>query len=530
MNFSECFTQEDEKLNKKILTSVKLLVNRISNFPKNQNIDCLLCSEKLNLHNIHDLTRIYSCAYFCMKFHCKSLLKIDIEDLFIFEIFLLNFIKTEDISDIEYLIKYSNNTNEKMYKLAFKDQLIAIYKTHSNEKGFNIKCEQEIDSLTYLYYKKFKRNVSECVFDNYLLVVLFLRKEYQRFSQIFNLTKKNSFNIKMAILFDIIEENKEELIDKCKLLESIESDCLVHMDILKTFLISLNGKHNFDFNEIINLFDTHGDINSWVSELIDRIYWQNCVKLWCKNRNDNSSSVDNSMIDICIKNNKYEDGWLIFNNIVCIETSRFLRGLNLCCTALKFSRNCEWKKRLVSILNMIFENRNILNLENLVENLLTNIQTFSVFHIIRILNELQTHLIKISLNDSFFECILGFYNVYCYEHQNVELNRVCCTNAIYFYNKWNKGRHGKCNLFRRKKSEWDTKIYSHMLSICDIARNCEFFTKVCKDLVNNDTHITRDLCRQIENFHSKNCENCEYRRKQIVTTKESSGLFCYFFK
>ncbi|KAK6089637.1 hypothetical protein P3W45_001403 [Vairimorpha bombi] len=533
MNFSECISPEEEILHQKIVSSVESLKTNISKFKKNQT-ECLLCTENLNLHNVHDLTRIYSLFLHCIKYHCVSVEDLDIKDIFLIEIFLLKFVNSQDKIDIEYITKYNNNTNETLYRDSLRNQLVAIFNTHFQEKMFKINCEQEIESLAYIYYKKIGRKYLNEHLKVYLLVIFFIRREYFRFMKIFNLTDKTTFVLKLAILFEIEDDNDQgierllkELNKKDKNLKNkTESNIVENM---KKFIASLNGKYNLNFSDILDLFKCHRDHRIWIDDLKSIVYWQNCVKLWSKNRSDTSSYVDNSMIDICIKYKKYEDGWNIYEGCQFNDTPSFLRGITLCCSAIKNIKHCKWRKRLVEVINNVFYNKKDINFESVLENLLTKIENLPVNLVIKIINELQIHLIRISLNEEQIECLFNFYNVYCYSYQNTELNKICCQNAIYIYTKWNRVRTSKLNFFK-KKTEFDTKIYSHMLGICDIAKNCDFFNKVCKDLIKNEAHISRDLCRRLENFHSKNCKNCDYKKKQIVTAKESRGFITHLFE
>ena len=529
MNFSTCASTEEESLNKKITSCVTSLHRQLSNFPKLKNIECHLCTESISLNNVHDLVRIYSCMLYCMKLHCKVLHKLSVYDIFSIETFLLNFILSDDITEIEYLIKYNNNSNEIRYKKALKDQLVAIFRTFFQEKIFNINCEQEIESMLYFYYKKIRDDKKDDYLTNFTLVILFLRKEYIRFNIIFKKFNKNRFTIKLAILFEMTEDNTKEALEKYRLFDKACSVQSLFLSNLRKFLSSTGLKNNYYLESIKKLCETDGDIEQRINIIKNEVNWHNCVVLWANNRCNNSSYVDNSMIDICIKYGKYEDGWKIYNNYNLIETSRFLRGVTLCCIAMKNVKHCKWKKRLVEVIDLIFKNLDLLNLENLLENILINIENLPISQIIAIVNELQKHLIRLSLKESIIECLFNFYNIYCFEYQNQELNKICCTNAIYIYNKWNKSKTKNFNLFR-KKTEFDTKIYSHMLGLCDIAKNCEFFSKVCKDLLKNDAHISRDLCRRLENFHSKNCQDCEYKKKQVVTVKESHSFISHLFK
>lgn len=536
MDFSNFKETNTEILSCKIKSCVDLLRKRIYNFPKN-NQECFLCKEDVEIHNVHDLTKIYALFIYCIKFHCIKIYEIDEKYLCIIEMFLLDFFMPQENYNINYLIKYNENTNEKLYFEALKSQLTAVYNTYFFEKKFKIYCEQEIESLIYIYHKRISIEMTNQHDKDLLLFMLYKRKEYFRFMKVFKSTKNNCFNIKLAILLNIRDENENEikilhqnyvkLIRKVKKLSIEPNDFIFNRKKLDEVLC-FNEKYCHTVEEVLDTFKKTENIYEWTEQERSKINWQNSIKMWAENRYHTSQHVDNSMIDICIKYLNFEDGWIIFTNMDFVNTKSFIRGLNLCYVAIENLRHCKWKKRLVEVIDNIFLHKSKIDFTFLLETLLSKMATLPVNTLIKLINEVQTNLVNITLKEVHIECIFNYYNLYCYNTRNPEIYKICCQNAIYIYSKWLRSR-SSMYIFK-KKTDYDTKIYSHMLGICDISKNCDFFYKVCRDILNNDAQINRELCKRLQIFHAKNCQNCDYKKKQIVTVNESKGLMSHLFK
>lgn len=536
MNFSDCVETNAEILSCKIKNCVNLIKKQILAFPKNDN-ECILCKEIFNFHNVHDLTKIYALFIYCLKFHCTKIYEIEEKNLCIVEFFLLDFFMAQENYDILYIIKYSENSNDKLYYEALKNQLIAVYKTYFFEKKFKIFCEQEIESLIYIYHKKQTADLSNSLNKDLLLLMLYKRKEYFRFMEVFKSIKKNYFNIKLAILLNIRDENIKEIKDlqqayvkivKENKHSEIEADNTIFNKKKIKDILCFNEKYCHTVEEVLDTFKKTDNIYEWTEQEKLKINWQNSVKMWAENRHHESQHVDNSMIDICIKYLNFEDGWIIFTNTDFVNTKSFIRGLNLCYMAIENLKHCKWKKRLVEVINNIFLYKSKIDFTFLLEVMLSKMALLPVNTLLKLIHEVQTNLVNITLKEVHIECIFNYYNLYCYNTRNPEICKICCQNAIYIYSKWLRSR-SSIYIFR-KKTDYDTKIYSHMLGICDISKNCDFFYKVCRDILQNDAQINRELCKRLQIFHAKNCRNCDYKKKQIVTVNESKGLMSHLFK
>lgn len=521
---------DKELLNHSIKKSIKNILSTVKEFDKNSK-DCLLCQKEFKIHNIHDLVRVYSLLMHCITYHCTTVGKLKEEDLFVVELFLLKFIMKPEPSDIRTIILFRNNTNERLYRESLSLQLVALFQTHYLDKKIAFNCEQDIESLLYKYYKRLEELKQTEVVDKpeYLLLILYVRKEYDRFQRLYGRVKKDNFMYKLGLLMNIFDENTSEVDKLCGEYDVyVENRIFESKDksIFEVFLRYIDKKYKLDLEDVVDLFEKSPSIKLWVSDKTSQHQWEESVRMWARNRSSSSNYVDNSMIDLCIKHVKYEDGWLIYINSYGANTSGFSRAIRLCCVALRTSKNSKWRNRLFEVISDVFENIKSVNLIVLLENLFSDIEKLTLSSYMKIISDLQGRLLSVKLNDEAIDTILRFY--YNVSTNNTEIARKVCKYAMDFYSKWIKSKKQFC--FFIKKSEYDTRIYSSLLGICDNAKDCEQFYRVCRAILRNETSINREMCRRLESFHTRNCKNCIYKHRQVISVSESRGFISHLFE
>ncbi|EOB15192.1 hypothetical protein NBO_7g0010 [Nosema bombycis CQ1] len=529
MNLSELTTENDfELLNLSIKKCIRRIKDTVKNLKKNSE-DCLLCQNKFKIHNIPDLIRIYSMIMHCLTYHCTSIVHFEIEDFFVVEVFLLKFIMKPEFKNIESIILFNNNHNEKLYKESLRNQLIALFQTHYHEKKIAFNCEQEIESLLYKYYKKLKLLGKTEYLDKpkYLLLILFLRNEYERFSKLFKDVEKDNFNLKLGILMNIIDENTSET-EKLTEVYARSKTLNLKNEEMETFMRCINLKYKLELDDILDLFEDCCNIAVWVNNKKNKHHWEEFIRMWATNRRDSSNYVDNSMIDLCVVHLKFEDGWLIYNNSFAVNTSGFSRAIRLCTVAFRTTKSAKWKRRLLEVINDIFNNLDKVNLMILLENSYVELETLGFSTFLRVISELQRKLIKIKLEEEVIDTILSSYYSATVALDSLDVSKKLCAYSMDLYSKWTKSKQSF--MFLTKKSSYDTRIYSNLLGICDNAKDCEQFYRLCKAILSDETRINREICRRLEKFHTNNCKECVYKNKQIITIKESKGFISHFFK
>ncbi|KAF9760986.1 hypothetical protein NGRA_2918 [Nosema granulosis] len=596
MDLSECTIENDkELLNHSIKKSIRNIQTTVKEFEKNS-VECLLCQRDFKIHNIHDLVRIYSLVMHCLTYHCTTVERLNEEDIFVVELFLLKFVMKSEPNDIRAIILYSNNSNERLYKESLSAQLTALFQTHYADKRIAFNCEQDIESLLYKYYKKLEELKRTEIMSKaeYLLLVLYVRREYERFQRLYGRVKKDNFMYKLGLMMNIVDENTPEVLRLCEEYDKYVGEKIEHeknntvnnthkntennthkntvnnthkntennthkntvnnthkntvnnthkntvnnthkntennthknTEELETFLRYIDKKYRLELGEMFDFFERSPSIKLWVSEKTNLNHWEECVKMWSKNRSGRSNYVDNSMIDLCVKYMKFEEGWLIYNNSFGANTSGFSRAIRLCATALRISKNTKWRNRLLEVISDIFEHIENINTIVILENLFVDIEKLTVASFVKVVSELQERLIKAKIDDETVDTILRLY--YNASATNGDVAKKLCRYSMDFYSKWSKSKKRFC--FFTRKTEYDTKIYSSLLGICDNAKDCEAFYRVCRAILRNETSINREMCRRLENFHTRNCKNCIYKHQQVVTVKESRGFIFHLFE
>lgn len=203
-------TTETRKYNR--IEHLKSLINDIRkilcNQEKNRCKTCP-CSNELSYKSLEDIFKGYALITFCLLNH-------SITTKFIPELFLKSFIL--EINLLEYLriqplkipdVLFSHQCNDK----ADIKKYIAAYKTYMNDTKVHINCEQDIESLTYKYYKTYCVRNRNTYYDDLLLFLLLRRNESERFFAVFKKTEKNIFGYRLALLLSLFNECCRESAD-----------------------------------------------------------------------------------------------------------------------------------------------------------------------------------------------------------------------------------------------------------------------------------------------------------------------------
>ncbi|KAM0674433.1 hypothetical protein GVAV_002046 [Gurleya vavrai] len=187
------------------IETMKFLVKEIKNYllipRKNEKSKNCVCYNEIPLENLTDIFKNYGMLVYCIKNHIFILefnptlfLK-----CFLLELLILSYFDEKPVTICDIL---SEHKKKDFYE---REKYICAYKIFFKEKEIHVNCEQEVDSLTYKYFKLFIRN-NESKSQNFFDLLLFLllkRKESERFFNVFKNYNKTSFSYRFALLISL---------------------------------------------------------------------------------------------------------------------------------------------------------------------------------------------------------------------------------------------------------------------------------------------------------------------------------------
>lgn len=514
----ESCSYEDSLVSSENRRNMLAMVEAISSFRKREDIECSFCQDIPRIHSLHDAFRLYATALSCLVYHCESVEKTDLLVLFEAESFILKRVQSRVLWKISEVIEYQRSIRD-TYEDALKDQLVAVFKTHYTEQSIKINCEQDIESVTYRYYKrlsdKMRRELDSRDLEA-VLGVLFRRNEFTRFFRVFERSRKTQLGFRLALLL------------------SADPECHVPTNVLlkeaKDFSFEQDGffESRGDIESMQDIFELVGDttdLGAWIERLHCEAHWRECVKVWAANREYDTGAVDNSMIELCIKHSHHEDGWLIYRKSPC--TTSVSKICILCFNALRDSQDAMWISRIISVAKTAALRGDQDSCCAAATSILSRVCAFSEACRSEILRGFFEIVQSMGTSERVVNSLLQGILLLCTKCSDEETQALAAGCAGQVYARWKTGcREGF--LFFRKQKKYDTQIYTSMLGVCDAVKDCEGFYSVCRDLKNANASLDRDLCIKLENFHSQHCKDCTLRKSQVITSKKGKVLIFHF--
>lgn len=368
---------------------LEVLIRYLGAQPKRKSIDCFLCTDKEKVlehpKEIHTLFKLYSALVFCMLEHraCVKYSEKLVEDMFNLENYLLDQIA---VKELEFMDAYRDEAMDHR-----REQLIAMGNVFKIDDALHINREEEIESLTYKFYRKVgdARFLSDAEI-NLICLILYKRKESFRFFRIFK-ERKLLINYRLAVLFslrsecmykptEIISQNKSRKFEyedigtyKLKSLfirggVTNPENFFEHMK----YKLGLDRVHEVDqeieYEKELKTFEgivvtKRADVNSrefkkWFNRENRKHQWMECVKMWVANRRMDKNVMDLSMIDMCCQYKEFENGHFIYEMLEPITNEKvlkdcFVKYCLLCIHALK-EGNKKFNDTIVSNLDETF--------------------------------------------------------------------------------------------------------------------------------------------------------------------------------
>lgn len=495
------------------------LAKTVKSFRKKDDVECIFCQEDMKIHNLHDAFRVYGAATSCLVHHTESVI---VEDLLLFfeaETFVLRNVQNKDLYRVHQVLGYRKGAKD-VYEEALKEQLVAIFKVYFSERSIKINCEQDIESITYNYYKLMSPETKKSLSTKDLeliLVLLFRRNEFVRFFRVFESSGKTYAVFKLALLLSINPEchvATKALLKKMNDFEFSNDSFFADEEVIESLC---------DIKETITGPE---NVSTWIEELERETYWADCVKVWAANREHDTGAVDNSMVELCIKHKRYEDGWEIYDKGFGANMN-LNKICTLCLNGLRDTQDKKWINRIIEVIGRAAAHENPESSCVVADNVLTKISDIPEVNRNQILEKFMEMVDRADKNEDMVNSLLRGFLLLCNRCSDTETCSLCAEYANRVYNRWKKCKRNGF-LFSRRRSTCDAQIYSSMLGVCDAVKDCEGFYNVCKDLTKTNTSLDRDLCIKLERFHNKNCKDCTLRRTRVITNKNGRVLIFHF--
>ncbi|ADM11761.1 uncharacterized protein Eint_061570 [Encephalitozoon intestinalis ATCC 50506] len=478
------------------MAALNRISQSISLMDKN-NRDCLACDNTIEISTIGDVVRMYSYLLACVSDHVAKVLPIDFRDAFIVESLILDNICEKKVLDFNKIFEEIREPCD----FVKKEIREAAEKCLLNN-SINIDCEQELDSLMYKVYKKcvdsnFSKNLSLKEVE-LLLVILFRRSESSRFFKVFGRHKKSKGIFRLGLLMSLKDGDEASM---HKLLEGYNEDSLS----VESYFLS--NESDFLRRSIDPDWILLGEDNKeWISFRRKEMEWEECVHFWAVNREGSSSALNKSMMDLCIKHEKYEEGWVVYSR-GCKKTLYVIhKACLLSLKGLRQTNDRKWISRLFEVVEASGpeeDDAKYLVASDVIENLSALSENTRNL----VLKEFITRMDLLGKNEKIVNLVIRGLLSLCQKCEESQKAHTSLGNyADILYTKWKK--HKLCgNYPLDNRDQIESEIYSNVLSVFDTLQDKEKVLGVCKDVVNSNAKITKELCSKIQALHTVNLES-----------------------
>ncbi|KAG5860157.1 hypothetical protein KMI_03g06100 [Encephalitozoon hellem] len=455
--------------------------------------DCAICDNTISATTGNDVIRLYSYLLGCISNHVANILPLDFKDLFIVESFVLDNICEKKMLDFNKIFEEGKGSPE-----AVRREILEATKGCLLSNLINIDCEQELESLLYMAYEMCMDSSIEGFTlkeIELLLAVLFRRSESSRFFKIFNRSKKSKGLLRLGLLMSL-KDGDDTTLDR--LLRSYSEHDLLPESY---FLNDSEGllKRSIDVDWIMSVEDNA----EWVSLRRKEMEWEECVRFWAANREGCSEALNKSMMDLCIKHGKYEEGWVVYSR-GCKKTPYVIhKACLLALKGLKETNDCKWTSRLFEVVEASApeeDDAKYLVANDIIENLSSlpeNVRNL-------VLKEFITRMDLLDKNEEIVNLVIRGLLSLCKKCESDQESYTSFGDyADLLYTKWKK--HKLCGRYTpESRDQIESEIYSNVLSVFDTLHDKEKVLGVCRDVVNSNTKITKELCSKIQSFHKGN--------------------------
>lgn len=561
---------------KHLLPIIDAITKAVRAAKKNEN-DCYFCSQEPVATDLATLFELIGAMLDCLEYHVEKCIEVPIIDLLILDSFVLDVIMEQNEWVVEKVLE------NKVIKREFEDyyyEMVDRVNLRFSDRNIKIYCEQEVESLSYKFYKKGMHLFKGNGYLNLLFWLLYRRNESDRFFKIFKrIENKNGYINKLGLLFT---KRSECLVEGNTVLAAIKKageplpfripTCCDQHDFnsifndknkteieIKTVNFEENRKEKVFENEIIeklkftnikvldekckaykklmilfkeivteNITDFK-ELQMWYEIQAELAEWDDCVEKWAKDRDDGEGNVDSAMIDKCADFRKYEQGWLIFIDEKTIKKSTVPNAAYLCVKALKYTGNDIWTSRLsvaLGIAACIGEKKIFCKITNFIIPLIYNLSEGKRFSVMKNMMECAKSFKE--CEEVLFYMLKGLYAL-CRKCKSNGTCVMCAKYANEIYSYWKIKKEKNSFLFFYRRGEWDCRICCNMLHVCAETEHAEFYN-VCQDLLNLGIEIDTNICNTLEEHHNYIHKGCNVVHPTMEPAKMGKILINHFLK
>ncbi|KFG25156.1 uncharacterized protein NESG_02376 [Nematocida ausubeli] len=389
----------------------------------------------------------------------------------------------------------------------------------------DVRCEQEIESITYMIYidRSFQTKISTADY-YHILDMLLCRKEYERFFIIYAQLEERSLGIyKLALLASLYIKNEKTTKILAHLIRDLGLSGKIDADISSPEIVDKRFRNlveeaaedsaipDLPAEDKEILFYT---IKNWHSNKHKEFYWTISLQKWSSSKGAEGASE--AMIDKCILLKKYEEGWFVYKEstlypILPLRMFRISRkALSLVIHAINNCNTNMWVERYLEIATIITR-MSIDNAQKVRNTFSSLLRLKNYSHISCIARLIIKQYPDNMLNDnqtlcSIFEDIFEIFRIN--KQGIINSGEDPCLpelalNAYSLYSIWRKknSRGVLLSLFWGRSKE-AIAVYNAILQIAIIIENKPQIVTLCKNIWEDSLAISEDLSNTLMHVHN----------------------------
>ncbi|KAM0672078.1 hypothetical protein CWI42_070670 [Ordospora colligata] len=467
--------------------------------------ECALCDMDVCISTSYDVVEIYCHLLACVSDHVLEVSPIAFEDFFVFEVFVLDQICEREVFDVRRILETTDchrNVNYRVEYTCNQRRILELVNRCFPGEMINIQCEQVFESLMYKVYSKYSESGIQCVSSKdleLLLIVLFRRIESSRFFKVLNSTERTQGMMMLGILLALKEDNNT-LVDKLQkemifIDESLESHFVESMGLINMAI---------DVNQVL----LTENMDEWITHRKEEMNWEERVHFWALNRDGSCESLNKSMMSLCIKHRKYDDGWAIYCK-GCKKTSDVIhKGCILALNALKETDDQKWILRLFETVEESFSSGEGEAGYIAANDVLKNLSCFTEITRDLVLKEFVLRMDFLERNEQIVNLMIRELVELCKDYENDQDHAQYGEYTSLIYGKWKANKiNGKYVI--GGSEEVESEMYLNVLSVFDCLCDRNKILEVLGDIVNSNMKITKELSLKMQAISKINLGSIE---------------------
>lgn len=435
-----------------------------------------------------DVVRVYSCILGYVTSHMCSIGQMRFGDLLVIEGFLLDKICRREVLDFNEIFEDRDDGRSREQRRA-----LDTVRGYFPNSSININCEQEFESLMYKVYVGNRDTWGEMSVEDVglLLTLLFRRGESMRFFKVFNQHRKTEWMFRLGLVM-ALRDDDTGMADR--LLREMDRHKFPGEGSLPQDSVAMG------FVETLDVM-SHKDAREWVCDVRREMEWEECVHFWSSNRVESSEGLNKSMMDLCIKHGRYEEGWVVYSK-GCRKTNYVVhKACILSLKALRERGDRTWVSRLFEIVDESYLGEDPDAMYLITNDILENLPVLPS-HIGNVVLEGFIERMDMAKGDEdVVNLITGGLLKLCKKcEDNSQTCNLCVDYADKLYNKWRMQR-GDGHRRGAGQNKIECEIYSNILGVFGSLKDKNRFIGVCRDLAGSNTKITKELSSRLQKLH-----------------------------